>query len=778
MLQPCLIRACTPLIEAEQIAQAATLAIGQAQNWQDLQTIEDQFDQAQTLLDQVPWWSQYHDQAVELGQRYEDALASFEPIIQAFEQAIEAVNKSQDPPHSIETWQVAQNLWTEAISQLEAITPDNPTYPLAQLKHRQYQGYLEAVGRQLQREQEARQTLENAEQSATLARNHQEDARSLAAWRNARSHWEIAIRALDSISRETTAFLIAQERLKIYHAKLAEVEDGESDTLFASNLYNQALDKAQEAKAAEAAYQWDRAAMRWQVALAAMQKIPQESDYYDRAQDQIENYMSALWQAQLQAQGQNLFGQIQQELGEICAGVPTICHFEISKELITVHLTLEYEQAVLSAGVLGDEQSQAEALDKLQALETALESMSDRSQMPLELYDPDGTLVGTHTPSSNQPDHEQPDHKQPDQPLNQVDRELWTPLHARLHQTLRQRSLLPPGQRLLIGVSGGQDSLCLLRLIWDLCSKWHWSLGVIHCDHGWAGDQQTAQAVERYVQRCYGLELYQRQAPIALPSEGKARQWRYQMFQEVALAQGFDRVLTAHTASDRAETLLHHLLRGSGMDGLSSLPWQRDLGQRKWERGCAALPPQFLQESNGRENRGENRGKTLLLVRPLLNFSRAETGKFCRDQHIPVWQDPHNDDRRHTRNRIRLDLLPYLQQQFNPQTERHLAQTVELLAADVAYLEQQAEILRQQVVVDAPPGLKRLPLQTAPLALQRRVVRQFLRDQLPHHPNFAQIEKVVQLIHAPNRCQTDPLSGGAIAQVQGDQIILVTPQLQ
>ena len=148
----------------------------------------------------------------------------------------------------------------------------------------------------------------------------------------------------------------------------------------------------------------------------------------------------------------------------------------------------------------------------------------------------------------------------------------------------------------------------------------------------------------------------------------------------------------------------------------------------------------------------------------------------------------------YARNRIRQELLPYLRDNFNPQVESALAQTAELLQAEVEYLEKAAQQLRDGAmrvsggdggdggVISSsssssssspftfPLRLNRRVLQKAPLALQRRVMRQVLQQILTDAPSFEHIEKLTALIIAPNRSQTDPFPGGAIAQVEGDWI--------
>jgi tRNA(Ile)-lysidine synthase len=226
---------------------------------------------------------------------------------------------------------------------------------------------------------------------------------------------------------------------------------------------------------------------------------------------------------------------------------------------------------------------------------------------------------------------------------------------------------------------------------------------------------------------------------------------------EIARSHNFQDVVTGHTKSDRAETVLYNLIRGAGADGLQSLTWQRPLAEE------------------------------IQLVRPLLDVTRAETFQFCQEQNLPIWEDAYNQDLHYARNRIRRELIPYLQTQFNPRVEAALAQTAELLRADVAYLEEVANELRLQAMApmsgeeqDAFPTastgvslrLNRLVLRQASLALQRRVMRQVLATVQQTAPNFEQIEEMTALITAPNRSRTSSFPKGLTAVVEGNWIVL------
>jgi tRNA(Ile)-lysidine synthase len=328
---------------------------------------------------------------------------------------------------------------------------------------------------------------------------------------------------------------------------------------------------------------------------------------------------------------------------------------------------------------------------------------------------------------------------------------VWTSLHAKIHRTMRSRHLFERNQRLLVAVSGGQDSLCLIKLLLDLQSKWGWDLGIAHCDHRWRSDSQANAHHVENLAKTWGTSFYLETANEAINSEAAARDWRYQALSAIAQANNYQYIVTGHTASDRAETLLYNLIRGTGADGLQALTWQRPL-------------------TTG-----------IMLVRPLLEITRIQTEQFCQEFKLPIWEDSTNQDLQYARNRIRQELIPYLRENFNPQVESALAQTAELLQAEVEYLENAAQELRDgamsggdegEISSSSPLRLNRRVLQKAPLALQRRAMRQVLQQILTDAPSFEHIEKLTALIIAPNRSQTDPFPGGAIAQVQGDWICL------
>jgi tRNA(Ile)-lysidine synthase len=306
-------------------------------------------------------------------------------------------------------------------------------------------------------------------------------------------------------------------------------------------------------------------------------------------------------------------------------------------------------------------------------------------------------------------------------------------LPAKLSEILRSPPLLlPTTAKILIAVSGGQDSLCLAKLLLMLQPRWHWQLAIAHCDHRWREDSAANAKHVANLAKSWDLPFWLRTASTPPINEAAAREWRYGQLVELAALADCQYVVTGHTRSDLAETFLYNAIRGTGSDGLRSLGWQRQLAEN-----C-------------------------LLVRPLLEFSRTQTGEFCTVMQLPIWEDVTNAELKHSRNRIRHELIPYLEKHFNPQVERSLAHTAMILSEEVDLLE---TIATQAWQPEALPRIDRQPLQDLPKALQRRVMRQFLQRHLPHAPSFAQIEKITSLIYAPGRSRTDPFPGKFWAEV-------------
>ncbi len=311
-------------------------------------------------------------------------------------------------------------------------------------------------------------------------------------------------------------------------------------------------------------------------------------------------------------------------------------------------------------------------------------------------------------------------------------------LSAQLQAHLEHQQLLPQGSRVLVAVSGGQDSLCLGQLLVGLKNRWQWQLAVGHCDHGWPTDQGIADRV-RSVAQNWQLPFYCWNAQNLPETESAARHWRYQALIAMAQTRGYQYVVTGHTQSDLAETLMYNLIRGAGSEGLSSL------------RSARALAP------------------GIQLVRPLLHIDRQSTGQFCQQQQLPVWPDAYNDQPRYARNRVRQNIAE-LTAQFHPQVTSHFAQTAQILAAESDYLQELA-IAQYRSALVAPGQLDRQAISKLPLALQRRVIKLFLQQ---YDPSFGLIEEIVGLLKSPHHSRSSSLRGASTVAVVHHQLHIQT----
>ncbi|MEO6667511.1 MAG: tRNA lysidine(34) synthetase TilS, partial [Nitrospiria bacterium] len=274
------------------------------------------------------------------------------------------------------------------------------------------------------------------------------------------------------------------------------------------------------------------------------------------------------------------------------------------------------------------------------------------------------------------------------------------PLETRVRQAMARWGPVRPGERVAAAVSGGPDSLCLLRLLAGMARTEGFAVHAVHFDHGLRGEESAADA--RFVQAIadrWGVPVHVgRAAPGTVRAQGRglqaaARDARYAFFDEIADAIGARWVATAHTADDQAETVMMRWVRGAGPAALSGIPPVR-----------------------GR------------LIRPLLACCRAEILAYLAGVDVAPRRDPSNDDHRFTRAKVRHTVLPALRD-LNPRVVDALGRSAGLLADDAAWLDLCAEEQLVVLIRDVEEGaieLERSGLGTLHPALRRRVIRRAL----------------------------------------------------
>lgn len=278
-------------------------------------------------------------------------------------------------------------------------------------------------------------------------------------------------------------------------------------------------------------------------------------------------------------------------------------------------------------------------------------------------------------------------------------------------QLIREYRLIPPGSVVLCAVSGGADSIYLLHRLWRLRRELNFTLAAAHFDHRLRGEEsaQDLEFVREFAALCCGrdrplrpdcgaealppVELFTGSGDVAARAretgrglEETARELRYAFLRETARAIGAQSIAVAHTASDNAETLLLHLARGTGLQGL-----------------CGMAP------KNGD------------VIRPLLTTTRTEIEDYLRFWGLPWREDPSNREDVYARNRIRHRVLPELEQLY-PGLLARLTLTAQRLRADEECLTAQAEEALGRLR-EAPDGTLSLPAEDVARLPQPLAVR-------------------------------------------------------
>jgi tRNA(Ile)-lysidine synthase len=273
-------------------------------------------------------------------------------------------------------------------------------------------------------------------------------------------------------------------------------------------------------------------------------------------------------------------------------------------------------------------------------------------------------------------------------------------LLAAVRRALAGLGLPGSGETIVVGLSGGPDSVALLDSLVQLSEPHGFRVAAAHLDHGLREGSDRDVAFCQELCRRLGVPLHTGKAEVrarALRERGgveqAARRARYQFLRGIRQELGARAIAVAHTRDDQAETVLLRLLRGSGRTGLSGM-----------------------------------RLRTADVVRPLLGVSRAEVVAHLAARGLAWLEDPSNADPRHTRNRVRHELLPYLETRFNPRVREVLARSGHLLADEAALLASLGDELYGRLSREDRDGvvLDRRGLAQAPRALARLAVRRAL----------------------------------------------------
>lgn len=329
------------------------------------------------------------------------------------------------------------------------------------------------------------------------------------------------------------------------------------------------------------------------------------------------------------------------------------------------------------------------------------------------------------------------------------------PLEQQVLRFIQKERLISSPSCLLVAVSGGPDSICLLHILVKLRGELGITLHIAHLNHKLRGAESEADA--RYVSKLAhrlgipatieerDVKAYQAQQHTSL--EEAAREVRYTFLAQVAQATKAEKAAIGHTVDDHIETILMHLVRGTGIKGLGGLQ-----PHTQWQLA----------------------GNSITVIRPLLQISREETTNYCRQHRLKPRIDTSNLSLSPLRNRIRHQLLPLLRS-YNPQITDALLRTAHIAGDDLAFIDEQClqlwtEIAQKQgnaIIIDKQRFLE------TPATLRRYLLRMSIEKLLGNIKDIEMrhIENIMSLLTKPAGKRLN-LPGGLIFSVEYDRYLL------
>ncbi|MCX7594422.1 MAG: hypothetical protein N2235_11780 [Fischerella sp.] len=398
LTRPCVMFECKEIQTAEELQKSFRQLIDSAKSESDLTNLQQQLLKAVTALKTIPNWSPRYQQAEKLTKNLSERSETIDKVVKAFSTASLAAQKSKAPANSLEELKAKQNLWRQAIAPLETIGVNNELYGLVQPQLATYRARLHSVNQQLLVEDKWLKKLMAAKDVANAATKRENTAKILPELQKVQSTWQVAVNALISIPKNSSAYPQAQKLLAEYKPKLAIARDRATKQLLAARTYQQAVNFAEQAKRYEKQNQWQAAVTYWNQALSTLKQVKADTLYYTQAQAFIEPYSTSLKQAEEKLQAANFLQQTRADLEKTCSGAIRVCNFTVTNREIMVRITPEYEEALNTSLNQGKQNAVADVTNHLQSLQQALEVISDNANLAVIVFDAQGHQIYGHVP--------------------------------------------------------------------------------------------------------------------------------------------------------------------------------------------------------------------------------------------------------------------------------------------------------------------------------------------------------------------------------------------
>jgi len=315
----------------------------------------------------------------------------------------------------------------------------------------------------------------------------------------------------------------------------------------------------------------------------------------------------------------------------------------------------------------------------------------------------------------------------------------------KVRHTIEENEMIDSGDKVVVAVSGGPDSMCLLHILYSLKEELKIELVAAHVNHCLRGEE--ADADEAYVRNfcsSLGIEFYSKKIDIHkiaeernLSCETAGREVRYDFFQELLTKLNAEKIALAHNANDQAETVLMRIMRGSGMEGLVGIKPVRDN----------------------------------IYIRPIINILRTDIEAYCIENNLNPRIDKSNLENIYNRNKVRLELIPYIQDNFNKDIVNTLIRLSQTIGKDNEYLEKLTEERYKLYVISV--GKRKVIRKEAfsePDAILTRVIRLALLNLIGTLKNFEKLHiyEVINIAHRSTGKRAILPNGVSVVNNYGD----------
>lgn len=323
-------------------------------------------------------------------------------------------------------------------------------------------------------------------------------------------------------------------------------------------------------------------------------------------------------------------------------------------------------------------------------------------------------------------------------------------MRRKFRETIDKYKMIEKGDHIVVGVSGGVDSMALIDLLVGIQDEYGFNIYVAHVNHGVRGqDAKKDQAfVEDYAKKMdlpfhtidVDMDGYAKENRIT--SEEAGRILRYGFFNEILDGVGGGKIAVAHNLNDQAETLIMRFLRGTGIDGLKGI-----------------------------EYRNQN------IIRPILGITREELESYIEEENIEIREDMTNFQPIYTRNKIRLEIIPYIEKHFNPNIIRTLERTAALAEIDSSFLEKHSKKRYNSIVQkedEEEVNLNCKLFKQEDLSIQQRIIRKAILkvNGTLQGISEAQVSQVIDLFISGETGKQVDISNDMIARISYNDLII------